>query len=133
MVPLTIFSSHYFGIANTNANSIANAQCEQTLTSQQQPLLPEIAFLTSIPDERIFKKFLALRIKYLFVSFFVLFFVYFFVFVLFYSVFPPCFREDFSITSWLVAGSLESAYSLNWGAREIWGQDLGTFMISRPI
>ena len=34
---------------------------------------------------------------------------------------------------WLVAGSLESAYSLNWGAREIWGQDLGTFMISRPI
>ena len=102
MVPLTIFSSHYFGIANTNANSIANTQCERTLTSQQQPLLPEIAFLTSIPDERIFKKFLALHIKYLFVSFFVLFFVYFFVFVLFYSVFPPCFREDFSITSWLV-------------------------------
>ena len=37
----------------------------------------------------------------------------------------------------LVAGSLESAYSLNWGAREIWGKggggDLGTFMISRPI
>ena len=31
------------------------------------------------------------------------------------------------------AGALESAYSLNWGAREIWGQDLGTFMISRPI
>ena len=34
---------------------------------------------------------------------------------------------------YLFAGSLESAYSLNWGAREIWGQDLGTFMISRPI
>ena len=34
---------------------------------------------------------------------------------------------------WIIAGSLESAYSLNWGAREIWGQDLGTFMISRPI
>ena len=33
----------------------------------------------------------------------------------------------------VIAGSLESAYSLNWGAREIWGQDLGTFMISRPI
>ena len=33
----------------------------------------------------------------------------------------------------IFAGSLESAYSLNWGAREIWGQDLGTFMISRPI
>ena len=33
----------------------------------------------------------------------------------------------------IIAGSLESAYSLNWGAREIWGQDLGTFMISRPI
>ena len=32
-----------------------------------------------------------------------------------------------------IAGLLESAYSLNWGAREIWGQDLGTFMISRPI
>ena len=30
MVPLIIFSSHYFGIAN--ANSIANAQCERTLT-----------------------------------------------------------------------------------------------------
>ena len=33
----------------------------------------------------------------------------------------------------IIAGSLESAYSLNWGAREIWGQDLGTFMIRRPI
>ena len=32
MVPLIIFSSHYFGIANANANSIANAQCERTLT-----------------------------------------------------------------------------------------------------
>ena len=28
---------------------------------------------------------------------------------------------------------LESVYSLIWGARDIWGQDLGTFMISRPI
>ena len=27
---------------------------------------------------------------------------------------------------------LESAYSLIWGARRIWGQDLGTFMTSRP-
>ena len=25
----------------------------------------------------------------------------------------------------LVAGSLEAAYSLNWGAREIWGKDGG--------
>ena len=33
----------------------------------------------------------------------------------------------------LVAGSLESAYSSIWGSHEIWGQDLGTFMISRPI
>ena len=30
-IPLIIFSSHYFGIANVNANSIANAQCERTL------------------------------------------------------------------------------------------------------
>ena len=28
---------------------------------------------------------------------------------------------------------LESAYSLIWGAHKIWGQDIGTFMISRPI
>ena len=28
---------------------------------------------------------------------------------------------------------LESAYSLIWGSHKIWGQDLGTFMISRPI
>ena len=28
---------------------------------------------------------------------------------------------------------LESAYSLIWGAQRIWGQDLGTFMINRPI
>ena len=33
----------------------------------------------------------------------------------------------------LIAGSLESAYSLNWGALKICRQDLGTFMISRPI
>ena len=33
----------------------------------------------------------------------------------------------------IIADSRESAYSLNWGAREIWEQDLGTFMISRPI
>ena len=39
----------------------------------------------------------------------------------------------FVLSVTLIAGSLESAYSLNWGAREIWGQDLGTFMISRPI
>ena len=32
-----------------------------------------------------------------------------------------------------IAGSLESAYSLNWGTHEIWEQDLGSFMISRPI
>ena len=31
------------------------------------------------------------------------------------------------------AGSLESAYSLISGSHRIWGQDLGTFMISRPI
>ena len=40
---------------------------------------------------------------------------------------------DCSCCNYIFAGSLESAYSLNWGAREIWGQDLGTFMISRPI
>ena len=36
MVPLIIdlFSSHYFCIANTNANMIANAQCERTLISR---------------------------------------------------------------------------------------------------
>ena len=28
---------------------------------------------------------------------------------------------------------LESAYSLIWGAHRIWGQDLGTFMISRLV
>ena len=37
----------------------------------------------------------------------------------------------------VIAGSLEAAYSLNWGAQKIWGKggggDLGTFMISRPI
>ena len=32
-----------------------------------------------------------------------------------------------------IAGSLESAYSSIWGSHEIWGQDLGTFMISRPM
>ena len=26
---------------------------------------------------------------------------------------------------WLIAGSLEAAYSLNWGAREIWGKGGG--------
>ena len=29
------------------------------------------------------------------------------------------------IGSDIIAGSLESAYSLNWGAREIWGKDGG--------
>ena len=33
----------------------------------------------------------------------------------------------------IFAGSWESAYSLIWGAHRIWGQGLGTFMISRPI
>ena len=33
----------------------------------------------------------------------------------------------------IFAGSLESAYSSSWGSHEIWGQDLRTFMISRPI
>ena len=33
----------------------------------------------------------------------------------------------------IIAGSLESAYSLIRGCHEIWGQSLGTFMISRPI
>ena len=37
----------------------------------------------------------------------------------------------------VIAGLLEAAYSLNWGAQKIWGKggggDLGTFMISRPI
>ena len=32
-----------------------------------------------------------------------------------------------------LAGSLESAYSSIWGSHEVWGQDLGTFMISSPI
>ena len=36
-------------------------------------------------------------------------------------------------TEVLIAGSLESAYSLISGSHRIWGQDLGTFMISRPI
>ena len=34
---------------------------------------------------------------------------------------------------WFIAGSLESAYSSIWGSHKIWGQDLGIFMISRPI
>ena len=42
-------------------------------------------------------------------------------------------QNSFGTTVSDIAGWLESAYSLNWGAREIWGQDLGTFMISRPI
>ena len=46
----------------------------------------------------------------------------------------PDFIKCFCI---LFAGSLEAAYSLNWGAREIWGkgggETLGTFMISRSI
>ena len=41
-----------------------------------------------------------------------------------------------TFTTVIIAGSLEAAYSLNWGAQEIWGKgwggDLGTFMISRP-
>ena len=41
----------------------------------------------------------------------------------------PC-KSDLS--TWLLAG-LESAYSLIRGAHEIWGQSLGTFMISSPI
>ena len=28
-------------------------------------------------------------------------------------------------TSFIIAGSLESAYSLNWGAQEIWGEGGG--------
>ena len=32
----------------------------------------------------------------------------------------------------LLLAHLESAYSLIWGILQIWGQDLGTFMISRP-
>ena len=35
------------------------------------------------------------------------------------------------MTSSLLA-RLESAYPLIWGALQIWGQYLGTFMISRP-
>ena len=33
----------------------------------------------------------------------------------------------------LLLAQLVSAYSLIWGANEIWGQSLGTFMISRPL
>ena len=33
----------------------------------------------------------------------------------------------------LLLARLESAYSLTRGAHGIWGQGLGTFMISRPI
>ena len=33
----------------------------------------------------------------------------------------------------LLLARLESAYLLIWGAHGIWEQDLGTFMISRPI
>ena len=29
------------------------------------------------------------------------------------------------LTDWFIAGSLEAAYSLNWGAREIWGKGGG--------
>ena len=46
-----------------------------------------------------------------------------------------CF-SDFVFKIRLIAGSLQAAYSLNWGARDLgkgWRGDLGTFMISRPI
>ena len=43
----------------------------------------------------------------------------------------PFYYHTFAV-SFIIAGSLEAAYSLNWGAREIWG-NLGTFMISRSI
>ena len=48
-------------------------------------------------------------------------------------VLEPAICEDLDLHVAIFAGSLESAYSLIWGAHEIWGQDLGTFMISRPI
>ena len=33
----------------------------------------------------------------------------------------------------ILLACLESAYSLIWSAHRIWGQDLGTFMISGPV
>ena len=41
--------------------------------------------------------------------------------------------KEGSTQSHIFAGSLESAYSLISGSHRIWGQDLGTSMISRPI
>ena len=35
-------------------------------------------------------------------------------------------RENYAFALiWFIAGSLEAAYSLNWGAREIWGKGGG--------
>ena len=34
-------------------------------------------------------------------------------------------RQVFEVQNWVIAGSLEAAYSLNWGAREIWGKGGG--------
>ena len=55
-----------------------------------------------------------------------------FAFVLFYNTFyAHSQREEskaktfFGVAFFLFAGSLEAAYSLNWGAREIWGKGGG--------
>ena len=35
------------------------------------------------------------------------------------------FKSKMDVQNFVIAGSLESAYSLNWGAREIWGKGGG--------
>ena len=42
-----------------------------------------------------------------------------------YSSTKRCFISVPKVYGFLVAGSLEAAYSLNWGAREIWGKGGG--------
>ena len=54
--------------------------------------------------------------------------------ILFFCMIALCLRinighylviSDFEEFSIIIAGSLEAAYSLNWGAREIWGKGGG--------
>ena len=56
---------------------------------------------------------------------------------LWHKILPPWLElltENFvSWSSVSLLARLGSAYSLIWGAHEIWGQSLGTFMMSRPI
>ena len=50
------------------------------------------------------------------------------LFNVFYSYYSPYLlnhRKRYDLRDNIIAGSLEAAYSLNWGAREIWGKGGG--------